>query len=98
MADRLCVFISHNLVVAVADDVLVMYLGRPAEMGQRLIYARPLHLHPRPALGHVCPDRPGQIKIADLRPAARPRLRLCLPQALPARASERCRVEVPDYV
>ena len=42
------VFISHNLAVVqhVADDVLVMYLGRPAEMGPAdLIYQRPLHVH-----------------------------------------------------
>lgn len=40
------VFISHNLAVVrhVADDVLVMYLGRPVEMGpSELIYQRPLH-------------------------------------------------------
>ena len=40
------VFISHNLSVVrhVADDVLVMYLGRPAEIGpSERIYERPLH-------------------------------------------------------
>ncbi len=40
------VFISHNLAVVrhVADDVLVMYLGRPAEMGPAdKLYENPLH-------------------------------------------------------
>ena len=40
------VFISHNLAVVrhVADQVLVMYLGRPAEMGPKEdIYEKPLH-------------------------------------------------------
>ncbi|WP_371321445.1 hypothetical protein [Pseudomonas fluorescens] len=40
------VFISHNLAVVqhVADDVMVMYLGRPVEIGPKHdIYARPLH-------------------------------------------------------
>jgi dipeptide transport system ATP-binding protein len=40
------VFISHNLAVVehVADDVMVMYLGRAVEVGSKTsIYARPLH-------------------------------------------------------
>ncbi|MBA1201830.1 ABC transporter ATP-binding protein [Pseudomonas capeferrum] len=40
------VFISHNLAVVrhVADDVLVMYLGRPVEMGPKEdLYRNPLH-------------------------------------------------------
>lgn len=44
------VFISHNLAVVrhVADQVLVMYLGRPAEMGPKEdIYERPLHPYTR---------------------------------------------------
>ena len=43
------VFISHNLAVVqhVADDVMVMYLGRPVEVGPKEdIYARPLHPDP----------------------------------------------------
>jgi dipeptide transport system ATP-binding protein len=39
-------FISHDLGVVrhVADDVLVMYLGRPAEQGpKQAIFERPLH-------------------------------------------------------
>lgn len=40
------VFISHNLAVVehVADDVMVMYLGRVVETGPKaMVYARPLH-------------------------------------------------------
>ncbi|BCQ59350.1 hypothetical protein PBOI14_11000 [Pseudomonas sp. Boi14] len=45
------VFISHNLAVVrhVADQVLVMYLGRPVEMGPKEdIYTRPCTPTPRP--------------------------------------------------
>ena len=47
------VFISHNLAVVrhVADDVLVMYLGRPAEMGPAdKLYENPLHPYTRALL------------------------------------------------
>ncbi|RKQ58924.1 peptide ABC transporter ATP-binding protein [Vogesella indigofera] len=40
------VFISHNLAVVehVADDLMVMYLGRAVEVGSKeVIYAKPLH-------------------------------------------------------
>ncbi|UTW06736.1 peptide ABC transporter ATP-binding protein [Pseudomonas benzenivorans] len=69
------VFISHNLSVVrhVADEVLVMYLGRPAEMGpSEQIYTRPLHpytqalLSATPAI-HPNPLKP-KIKIAGELP------------------------------
>ncbi|MFI8482577.1 peptide ABC transporter ATP-binding protein [Pseudomonas sp. NPDC078700] len=69
------VFISHNLSVVrhVADDVLVMYLGRPAEMGpSEQIYQRPLHpytqalLSATPAI-HPDPNKP-KIKISGELP------------------------------
>ncbi|MCV2362832.1 ABC transporter ATP-binding protein [Paucibacter sp. DJ1R-11] len=44
------VFISHNLSVVehVADEVMVMYLGRSVELGEkRRIFARPLHPYTR---------------------------------------------------
>ncbi|MBO2930756.1 dipeptide ABC transporter ATP-binding protein, partial [Metapseudomonas otitidis] len=69
------VFISHNLAVVrhVADDVLVMYLGRPAEMGPKeLIYERPLHPYTRALLSatpaiHPDPAKP-KIKIVGELP------------------------------
>lgn len=69
------VFISHNLSVVrhVADDVLVMYLGRPAEMGpSELIYQRPLHPYTKALLSatpaiHADPNKP-KIKIVGELP------------------------------
>ena len=69
------VFISHNLAVVrhVADDVLVMYLGRPAEMGPKEdIYRNPLHPYTQALLSatpsiHPDPARP-RIKIAGELP------------------------------
>ncbi|HEY1028516.1 MAG TPA: peptide ABC transporter ATP-binding protein [Pseudomonas sp.] len=60
------VFISHNLAVVrhVADEVLVMYLGRPVEMGPaEALYSRPLHPYTRALLSatpaiHRDPDKP----------------------------------------
>ena len=60
------VFISHNLAVVrhVADDVLVMYLGRPAEMGPAdKLYENPLHPYTRALLSatpaiHPDPTKP----------------------------------------
>ncbi|MCY4124634.1 MAG: ABC transporter ATP-binding protein, partial [Pseudomonas sp.] len=69
------VFISHNLAVVrhVADDVLVMYFGRPAEMGPKAdIYEKPLHpytqalLSATPAI-HPDPSKP-RIRIAGELP------------------------------
>ncbi|MGV8744204.1 dipeptide ABC transporter ATP-binding protein, partial [Pseudomonas aeruginosa] len=60
------VFISHNLPVVrhVADHLLVMYLGRPAEVGpEDKLYENPLHpdtrelLTPAPAI-HPHPPKP----------------------------------------
>ncbi len=73
--DTAYVFISHNLSVVrhVADDVLVMYLGRPVEMGPKeLIYARPLHPYTQALLSatptiHPDPSKP-KIKIVGELP------------------------------
>ncbi len=97
------VFISHNLSVVrhVADDVLVMYLGRPVEMGAKeLIYSRPLHPYTQALLSatptiHPDPSKP-KIKIVGELPN---------PLALPSGcafhqrcpyATERCSVELPQ--
>lgn len=50
------VFISHDLSVVrhIADDVLVMYLGRPAEQGPRgILFDKPLHPYTRVLLGSM---------------------------------------------
>ena len=52
--DLAYLFISHDLSVVrhIADQVLVMYLGRPVEQGDKQpIFARPLHPYTRALLG-----------------------------------------------
>ncbi|MDF3866535.1 ABC transporter ATP-binding protein [Pseudomonas denitrificans (nom. rej.)] len=97
------VFISHNLAVVrhVADDVLVMYLGRPAEMGPAdKLYERPLHpytqalLSATPAI-HPDPDKP-KIKIqGELPNPLNPPSGCAFHKRCPY-ATERCRTEVPE--
>lgn len=97
------VFISHNLAVVrhVADDVLVMYLGRPAEMGPaEKLYERPLHpytqalLSATPAI-HPDPDKP-KIKIqGELPNPLNPPSGCAFHKRCPY-STERCRTEVPE--
>ena len=97
------VFISHNLAVVrhVADDVLVMYLGRPAEMGPAdKLYERPLHpytqalLSATPAI-HPDPSKP-KIKIqGELPNPLNPPSGCAFHKRCPY-ATERCRSEVPE--
>lgn len=97
------VFISHNLAVVrhVADDVLVMYLGRPAEMGPAdKLYERPLHpytqalLSATPAI-HPDPSKP-KIKIqGELPNPLNPPSGCAFHKRCPY-ATERCRTEVPE--
>ncbi|MDN6857849.1 peptide ABC transporter ATP-binding protein [Pseudomonas sp. CAN2814] len=97
------VFISHNLAVVrhVADDVLVMYLGRPAEMGPAdKLYERPLHpytqalLSATPAI-HPDPDKP-KIKIqGELPNPLNPPTGCAFHKRCPY-ATERCKSEVPE--
>ena len=59
------VFISHNLAVVrhVADQVLVMYLGRPVEMGPKEeIYTRPLHPYTQALLSATPTIHPDPLK------------------------------------
>ncbi|WP_027909915.1 peptide ABC transporter ATP-binding protein [Pseudomonas sp. URMO17WK12:I4] len=96
------VFISHNLSVVrhVADDVLVMYLGRPAEIGpSEKLYERPLHPYTKALLSatptiHPDPSRP-KIKIVGELPNP-----LNPPPGCPFHkrcpyATERCQTELP---
>lgn len=96
------VFISHNLAVVrhVADQVLVMYLGRPAEMGPKEdIYEKPLHpytqalLSATPAI-HPDPLKP-KIRIAgELPNPLNPPAGCAFHKRCPY-ATERCAKEVP---
>ena len=96
------VFISHNLSVVrhVADEVLVMYLGRPVEMGpSELIYNRPLHPYTQALLSatptiHPDPSKP-KIKISgELPNPLSPPSGCAFHQRCP-HATERCQAEQP---
>ncbi|MHA7113488.1 peptide ABC transporter ATP-binding protein [Pseudomonas promysalinigenes] len=96
------VFISHNLAVVrhVADQVLVMYLGRPAEMGPKAdIYDKPLHpytqalLSATPAI-HPDPLKP-KIRIAGELPNPLSPPDGCAFHKRCPYATERCATEVP---
>ncbi|MEK1906901.1 MAG: peptide ABC transporter ATP-binding protein [Pseudomonas sp.] len=97
------VFISHNLSVVqhVADDVLVMYLGRPVEMGpSELIYQRPLHPYTQALLSatptlHPDPHKPKIKIVGELPNPLAPPSGCAFHQRCPY-ASERCRGEVPQ--
>ena len=97
------VFISHNLAVVrhVANDVLVMYLGRPVEMGpSELIYSRPLHPYTKALLSatpaiHPDPLKP-KIKIAGELPNPLDPPSGCAFHKRCPYATERCTVEVPE--
>ncbi|WP_375740126.1 peptide ABC transporter ATP-binding protein [Pseudomonas boanensis] len=97
------VFISHNLAVVrhVANDVLVMYLGRPVEMGpNELIYSRPLHPYTKALLSatptiHPDPLKP-KIKIVGELPNPLDPPSGCAFHKRCPYATERCKVEVPE--
>ena len=97
------VFISHNLAVVrhIANEVLVMYLGRPAEIGpSEEIYLHPLHPYTRALLSatpaiYPDPDKP-KIKIAgELPNPLNPPAGCAFHKRCPY-ASERCQVELPS--
>ncbi|WP_349974805.1 peptide ABC transporter ATP-binding protein [Pseudomonas sp. WHRI 8519] len=98
------VFISHNLAVVrhVADQVLVMYLGRPAEMGPKEdIYEKPLHpytqalLSATPAI-HPDPLKP-KIRIAGELPNPLNPPDGCAFHKRCPYATERCGKEEPAF-
>jgi len=98
------VFISHNLAVVrhVADDVLVMYLGRPAEIGPKAdIYEKPLHpytqalLSATPAI-HPDPSKP-RIRIAGELPNPLNPPDGCAFHKRCPYATDRCANEVPAF-
>lgn len=96
------VFISHNLAVVrhVADDVLVMYLGAPVEMGDKQrIYDKPLHPYTQALLSatpsiHPDPSKP-KIRIAgELPNPLNPPSGCAFHKRCPY-ATQRCVAEVP---
>ena len=95
------VFISHNLSVVehVADDIMVMYLGRVVEHGNsETVFAKPLH-HYTQALLSAAPslkEQKVQLKLAGELPSPlNPPSGCALHQRCP-HAQVRCAQEVPE--
>ncbi|HEY1091483.1 MAG TPA: peptide ABC transporter ATP-binding protein [Burkholderiaceae bacterium] len=96
------VFISHNLAVVehVADELLVMYLGRAVELGdKRRIYAQPLHPYTQ-ALMSATPalraaDRRLRIKVSGELPSPLNPPGGCAFHKRCPLAQSRCAAEVP---
>ena len=96
------VFISHNLAVVqhVADDVMVMYLGRPVEMGPKNdIYERPLHPYTQALLSatptiHPDPNKPKIKIVGELPNPLNPPPGCAFHKRCPY-ATERCSTEEP---
>ncbi|EGF32167.1 Dipeptide transport ATP-binding protein DppF [Oxalobacteraceae bacterium IMCC9480] len=95
-------FISHNLAVVehIADDVMVMYLGKTVEHGSKeTIFARPLHPYTRALLASTPRIDPAQrqekiILTGELPSPIAPPPGCAFNTRCPF-AQERCRVEVP---
>ncbi|MEB0136138.1 peptide ABC transporter ATP-binding protein [Actimicrobium sp. CCC2.4] len=98
-------FISHNLAVVehIADDVMVMYLGKAVEHGSKeTIFARPLHPYTRALLASTPRIDPAQrqekiILTGELPSPIAPPPGCAFNTRCPF-AQERCRVEVPALV
>jgi dipeptide transport system ATP-binding protein len=98
-------FISHNLAVVehIADDVMVMYLGKTVEHGSKQsIFARPLHPYTRALLASTPRIDPAQrqekiILTGELPSPIAPPPGCAFNTRCPF-AQERCRVEVPALV
>jgi dipeptide transport system ATP-binding protein len=97
------VFISHNLAVVehVADDLMVMYLGRAVEVGAKgKIYARPLHPYTQALLSatpSIHPeDRRIKIKIQGELPSPLNPPSGCTFHKRCPFADARCQQEVPQ--
>ena len=97
------VFISHNLAVVehVADDLMVMYLGRAVEVGTKeVIYDKPLHPYTRALLSatpSIHPeDRKIKIKIQGELPSPLNPPSGCAFHKRCPYADQRCSSEVPQ--
>jgi dipeptide transport system ATP-binding protein len=95
-------FISHDLSVVrhVADEVIVMYLGRPVEQGPRnAVFAQPLHPYTRALQASSPSTDPGKRSRRMLIKGELPSP-IDPPSGCPFHprcpfANERCRIEVP---
>jgi dipeptide transport system ATP-binding protein len=95
-------FISHDLSVVrhMADDIIVMYLGRPVETGTKeAIFADPRHPYTRALLSATPVADPGaekkRIKLEGELPSPLDLPRGCAFAPRCWKAQERCRVERP---
>ena len=97
------VFISHNLSVVehVADDLMVMYLGRAVEVGEKnRVYERPLHPYTQALLSATPSIHPEQRRIkikieGELPSPLKPPSGCAFHKRCP-HAQERCMQEVPE--
>jgi dipeptide transport system ATP-binding protein len=96
-------FISHDLSVVrhISDDVLVMYLGRPAEQGPKeKIFARPMHPYTRALLAatpHVEPSaRIERVRLTGELPSPLDPPSGCAFHNRCPFATERCATERPE--
>ncbi len=100
--DLAYLFISHDLSVVrhIADEVIVMYLGRPVEQGQReAVFARPRHPYTQALLSATPKADPGQkrqrIKLTGELPSPLNPPGGCAFNPRCPHANERCRTERP---
>jgi dipeptide transport system ATP-binding protein len=98
-------FISHNLSVVqhIADNVLVMYLGKTVEYGgKRDTFSRPLHPYTRALLAstpHIDPtQRQAKIMLGGEPPSPLAPPPGCAFHNRCPYAVERCRIEVPQLL
>lgn len=97
------VFISHNLSVVehVADDLMVMYLGRAVEMGTKeVIYSKPMHPYTQALLSATpsvfAEDRRTKIRIEGELPSPLTPPTGCAFHKRCPYADTRCQQETPD--
>ncbi|MGV8892401.1 MAG: peptide ABC transporter ATP-binding protein [Burkholderiaceae bacterium] len=104
-SDVAYLFISHNLTVVemIADEVLVMYLGKTVEHGTKhQIFSRPLHPYTRALLASTPRIDPAQrqnkiILRGELPSPLAPPPGCAFNNRCP-HATERCRVEIPQLL
>lgn len=102
-SDVAYLFISHNLTVVemIADEVLVMYLGKTVEHGTKhQVFSRPLHPYTRALLASTPRIDPAQrqkkiILDGELPSPLAPPPGCAFNNRCP-HATERCRVEIPS--
>ncbi len=98
-------FISHDLSVVrhIADDILVMYLGRPVEQGSNTqIFNNPQHPYTKALLSATPIADPNQkrqrIKLSGELPSPLDPPSGCLFHTRCAYVNDRCKSETPDHL